>query len=139
MPLLALLLWACSGSAPTSLADCETMKPGPQADECWAKFLPELFRTDPQRASEQVEKQVQDQRVRDFIWLTVTREVDPGSYKYCEKIEESPLAERCRVLVSRPHLHRELSKERGGGGQPPNGPGGSPPPGSPPGGTPSGR
>lgn len=122
------LTLACSGQSWSSLADCEGLSPGPNADECWAAHSAELFRADPANGEKVVEEKVQDQRVRDFIWLTVTREVDPGSFKYCEKIQEAALQERCRVLVSRPHLHRELTGG-GAGGDGPKGAGGGPPPG----------
>jgi hypothetical protein len=77
-------------------------------------MAPQLFREDPKEAPSIIEEQVGDSLVRDFIWLTVTREVDPGSYKYCERIQESALGERCRVLVSRPHLHRALLESAAG-------------------------
>ncbi len=137
---VAMALMACSGGGgATSLADCETMAVGTKSDECWAEHAAELFREDAQKGIETVEQKVQDQRVKDFIWLTVTREVDPGSYKYCDRIQEEALAERCRVLVSRPHLHRELLKggEGGAPGGPPGGPQGGPP-GGPQGGPPQG-
>jgi len=136
--LLALIL-ACSGGSWSSIEDCEGLSKGPKADECWAEYLPDVFRADAERGIELVETKIEDQRVKDFVWLTVTREVDPGSYKYCERIQEEALAERCRVLVSRPHLHRELMKGQKSGGPPGGGPpGGGPPGGGPPGGGPPG-
>ena len=147
---LVLTLWGCGGSGSwSSPADCDALSAGADADECWARFAPDVFREDPARGITVVEEKVTDPRVRDFIWLTVTREVDPSSYKYCDRIQEPALGERCRVLVSRPHLHRELLKERdgdvegapaGAGGGPPPGAGGPPPPGGsappPPSGSP---
>ena len=126
--LAALTLGCSGGSGFSSAADCEGLSMGEQADECWAQHAAEVFRTDPNRGVEIVENNVSDQRVKDFIWLTVTREVDPSSYKYCDRIQEEALAERCRVLVSRPHLHRELLKAGGGedgkAGPPPGAQGG---------------
>jgi hypothetical protein len=128
--------------------DCAALSPGPSADECWAAHAPEVFRTDPAKGEAIVSQQVQDAQIRDFIYLTVTREVDPSSYRYCDKIQESAIEQRCRVLVSRPHLHRELMKgsegaEGAAGGGPPPGAGGGPPPGAggppPPGGGPPPR
>ena len=136
---LALLTLGCGGTENWSTtADCEAPSSGSRQDECWAKVAPSLFRADPEGAERIVATQVGDPRVRDYIWLTVTREVDPGSYKYCDKIEEAALEERCRVLVSRPHLHRELLKGEGGQGGPPGAgpPGGGPPGAGPPGGGP---
>ena len=140
---------ACS-TAPSSAADCQAMGSSSARDECWATHASELFRNSTNRAEAValIEQQVQDSQVRDFIWLSVTREVDPSSFTYCKKIEEQALAERCRVLVSRPHLHRELvgsgGKDKAGPGGPPPGagpggppPGGGPPRGGPPGGEPT--
>lgn len=126
---------ACS-TGPSGPDDCQQMAAGSARDECWATHAPELFRSTSNReeAAALIEQQVGDSQVRDFIWLTITREVDPSSFIFCQKIEEQALAERCRVLVSRPHLHRELV---GGGGQNKAGPGG-PPPGAGPGGPPAG-
>ncbi len=139
----AVVAVGCSGgwSGPE---DCEGLSAGAAADECWAQYAPEVFRTDPGRGEKIVMEKVQDAQIRDFIWLTVTREVDPSSYRYCEKIKESAIEQRCRVLVSRPHLHRELMRgsagEQGnggaGGGPSPGGAQGGPPPGRPPGGGP---
>lgn len=132
----SMVLVGCGGASWSSIDDCEKLSAGAKADECWAEYAPDVFREDPARGIEIVEQKIQDPRVQDFVWLTVTREVDPGSYKYCDRIEEEALAERCRVLVSRPHLHRELIKGQGGG--PPQGgpPGGGPPAGGPPQGGP---
>lgn len=129
------LLVACSTS-PTRASDCQGMSAGTARDECWVAHAPELFReaADPQVAIETIQTQVGDSNARDFIWLIVTREVDPSSYRYCKLIEGQALAERCRVVVSRPHLHRDISG-RGG----PEGAGGGPPPGGAPGGTPAGQ
>ena len=140
-PLLLLNLFAlgCAGGGSwDGPEDCAALSKGANADECWAQHAPALFKTDPARGVAVVESDVSDQRIRDFIWLTVTREVDPSSYKYCDKIQEAALQDRCRVLVSRPHLHRELLKEGGGKGGVPSGgkPGGPPPPGGKPGGPP---
>ncbi len=145
MPTLTLLLaLACSGD--TAHYDdpdqCRAMDAGADRDECWAAVAPQLFREDPVAAQQTIIDQVQDDKVRDFIWLTVTREVDPGSTRWCELIQDPALAERCKVLVSRPHLHRALQEEHGGAaGQPPPGGrrgGGPPPAGPPPAGGPRG-
>lgn len=134
-PVPALLLLACSQGPVsfTSPDQCRTMEAGPARDECWAAMAPELFRQDPTGAEQVVIEQVQDPKVLDFIWLTVTREVDPGSNRWCEKIQDPAIGARCRTLVSRPHLHRALQQERGQqpGGPPQGGPGpqGGPPPG----------
>ncbi|MEC7948460.1 MAG: hypothetical protein VX265_12920 [Myxococcota bacterium] len=129
VPALAALLLACNGTQEWSGPDdCKALSAGTARDECWVRHAPELFRKDANAGVAAINEQVQDQTVKDFIWLTVTREVDPSSYKYCDRIVEPAMAERCRVLVSRPHLHRELLRDRGATG--PAGAQGGPPPGA---------
>ena len=67
------LATACGGAKWSSIDDCEKLSPGAKADECWAEFTPDVFRQDPQRGIELVEQKIQDPRVKDFVWLTVTR------------------------------------------------------------------
>jgi len=124
-------LFGCGGSeVPVSWTgpeDCEARDPGPLTDECWAAVLPDLFLEDRARAEKLVDARIQDVRIRDFVWLTITRDVDPGSYRWCDRIEDKALADRCRVLVSRPHLHRELVRQKGGKVPPHPGSGQRPP------------
>ncbi len=141
------VLLGCFAPSWNTADDCLSERSAAQADECWAAIAPQLFRADRDRGEQLITEHVTDPQVADFIWLTVTREVDPSSYRYCERIIEPALQERCRVLVSRPHLHRELLKASGGG--PSGGPGtpgaprtpgagGGPAPGSRPSGPPPG-
>jgi hypothetical protein len=131
-----LLLWACGGGVPTTVDDCNGLSPG-DADACLGTVLPLLFRQDRAQAEELTASRVHSSLVRDYIWLTVTRDVDPRSYRWCDRIEDGAMAERCRALVSRPHLHRALLGETevesihrvgGKGGPPPQGEQGTPPP-----------
>lgn len=137
--LIVSVLSACGDGDPLEL--CEGKADASARDECYAASLPELFRKDPALGEQLTQEKITDPQLRDFVYLTVTREIDPGSYRWCEKIKEPALAERCRVIVSRPHLHRELLN-LGSGGTPPGGapppagasaPGGAPPPGPLPG------
>lgn len=127
---------AC-GLGATSPEDCPGEPAGEARDNCWLEHATTLFRETDDRSAAiaTIQAQVEDPRVRDFIWLSITREVDPSSFVYCKMIEEQALAERCRVLVSRPHLHRELV---GGGGAGPGGPPAGRGPGAGPGGPPPG-
>ncbi|MBN1335747.1 MAG: hypothetical protein JXB39_07280 [Deltaproteobacteria bacterium] len=137
-------LAACGRSEPPSPEVCQTLPKGVQADECWAAALPILARTDPDRAERYADEHITDNRTRDFLFLQITREVDPSTLRWCNRIEEKVVQERCRVLVRRPHLHRALGVEAGtaASGGSPSGPppGGQPPPatpqGPPPGGPP---
>lgn len=108
MPSLLLsLVVACSTqSQPSSLDACHGMDASPQRDECYADFLPELFLTDPPRAAELVQHGIEDSLVRDFVYLQVTRDLDPAGGRWCERISSTTVAERCRVLARRPHLQR---------------------------------
>ena len=106
------------------------MSPGSEErTSCMEVTIVDAFRADPVRGEQVIEEEVGDQRLRDFMWYIVTKEVNPGSPQYCEKIETAQLAERCRAIVQRPHLHRELLDDGDGaaGGGPPAG-GGAPPP-----------
>lgn len=141
--LLPLLLAACGAVDPKTPEDCAGISDTARRDDCYTVVLPDVFRTDPARGIELTETAVTDPTVRDFIWLTVTRDVDPNTNKYCNRIKDPVLADRCRVLVSRPHLHRDLVDGTGktarspGGGPPPGAPPpGGPPPGGPPPGAP---
>ncbi|MCP4810666.1 MAG: hypothetical protein GY913_18375 [Proteobacteria bacterium] len=139
MSLLTLLLLACQPD-PESwhvAADCESLSDAAVQDECWLKVSVEVAKTD-QAAGEALVDKIQDPLVKDYAWHSLTRDVDPTSYKYCEKIENDKLADRCRVLVSRPHLHPHLIGDGAaddprppGGGKGPAGPDGGkgPPPG----------
>lgn len=108
MRLALLLALGCSPERYTSVDQCEALSSGARQDTCWAEVLPELYRTERDRAERLTRERVSDARVRDYIYLTVTRDVDPSSMRYCDAIEDRALKDRCRVLVSRPHLHREL-------------------------------
>ena len=132
MMLLGLLL-ACTPSDPKVPSDCASVSSQSSKDDCYAKVVPDVFRTDPDQGIAMVEKEIQNQTIRDFVYLKVTREIDPSTPRYCDKIKDTILADRCRVLVSRPHLHRGLTGQGGEGGAPPppGAPPGSPPPGSP--------
>jgi len=132
--LLLLGVAACTPGVPQSPEDCVDIGDVAKRDDCYAQVLPAVFRGDPVKGVSLTESAVTDQTVRDFIWLEVTRDVDPNSNKYCNRIKDPVLADRCRVLVSRPHLHRDLVD---GSGKAPKTPGGGPsgpPPGAPAGG-----
>ncbi len=104
--LLALFMACSTHSQPSSLEDCHGMEVSAARDECYADFLPDLFLTDPPRAAELVEQNIQDVLVRDFVYLQVTRDLDAAGGRWCERISAGPVAERCRVLARRPHLQR---------------------------------
>ena len=87
--------------------DCEQLKQGDIKDDCWSNFLLDVFKEDPARGRRILSEQISNPKVRDFLWLEVTRKIDPTTMTYCKEIKDTILFERCQVLVSRPHLHRE--------------------------------
>lgn len=110
-PVLASLVLAMAGCGvrnPSTLEECGEVGDEGARNECYARFLPERFRQDADEAATMVESLITDVEIRDFVYLTVTRTVDPGTYRWCERIQADAIEARCRVLVSRPHLHREL-------------------------------
>ena len=111
MLLLSIML-ACQNDNWSSAEDCENLPMGSAKDQCWSVHLLEVFREDPQTAGNIAEAQIQDTRIRDFVYLGVTREIDPSTTKWCDKMADAAMKERCEVLVSRPHLQREVLKRK---------------------------
>ena len=104
-------------------ADCQQLDKGIQKDNCWSVHLLEVFSNNPQEGMQIIQNDVSEQKVKDFLWLEMTREVDPTTMTYCKQIQDKSLLDRCRVLVSRPHLHRDtLRKKENAGGVPPRKP-----------------
>jgi len=124
---LCALLAACTGSMPTTEDGCSALSAATERDECLAAIAPTVFAEDPQKG-EQLILKIEDPNIRDFVYLTITRTLDPGNPTWCQRIQEPALKQRCMVLVSRPHLHRELLKESGRELHPP--PPNGPPPGA---------
>ena len=108
LPLTILLSCGPDGSDASS---CSGLAEGPKRDDCWSVHILDAFRKDPVHAEKIVEKEIEDPQIQDFIWLKVTREYNPSTRRYCEKIRDRALAERCTVLVSRPHLHRDTLRK----------------------------
>jgi len=108
--LLMIAMSGCSGPDPSSWTgpeDCRALEDVTWRDECFSRVAVDVFRAD-RTAGEVLVKEVTDPLVRDYIYLAVTREVDPGNARYCRMIERKELRSRCEMLVRRPHLHREL-------------------------------
>jgi len=112
MILAVLALWACAKEAPQRFEDCRSMSSGAKRDTCFVEHAVELFKRDRDLGTSTVVNEVSDSAVRDFIWLMVTRDVDPTSDQWCRRIQSENIAARCRVLVRRPHLHRAIEEER---------------------------
>jgi len=114
MKLWMLALWGCTQKAPERFEDCRSMSAGTARDTCFVTHAVELFHRDKDLGTSTVVHEVSDPAVRDFIWLSVTRDVDPTTDQWCRRIESEAIAERCRVLVRRPHLHRAIEAEQAG-------------------------
>lgn len=76
---------------------------GADRDACLVERLPAVFREDEARG-EALAETIEDGALRDLLWLTLTRDVDPTREAWCARIASPPLGERCRAIVSRPHL-----------------------------------
>ena len=110
-----MLLWillACQSQTWSSAEDCEKLPMGPNKDQCWSVHLMEIFKDDLETGDRIAQAQIQDSRIRDFIYLSVTRELEPSTTKWCDKMTEVAMKERCQVLVSRPHLHRDVLQKK---------------------------
>ena len=88
------------------------MSKGDSRDDCWAEFIVSVFKENEKKGIAIVEKEISDPKIADYIWLKVTREYNPSTRKFCEKIRMSLAKERCLTLVSRPHLHREVLRKK---------------------------
>ncbi len=132
---LIVLSVACAPAEPKSAADCDGVMGESAKNECYAKVAPAEFKADPAAGVAMVEEKITDQAVRDFVYLQVTREVDLSTLKYCERIKDEVLEDRCRVLVSRPHLQRPGTPGQGLGPAGGSAPSGTTVPGSGPGGV----
>ena len=89
------------------MEDCRTLPPSSNRDDCLSEHAVSLFVKDEKNAEIELISMVQDQIILDYIWLKVTREFNPSSQKYCFKIKDKALRDRCATLVRRPHLYRE--------------------------------
>lgn len=103
------LLAACSGGTPTTAEDCAGISSAKEKDACLLAVVPALFKANPEAGIKLVEEQISDPLTRDMAWYEVTKEVDPSSNKYCDRMKDRTLADRCRTVVARPHLHRDLT------------------------------
>lgn len=109
-----ILLTACQGSSEKDWAtqeDCAALSPGDVKDDCYGHFIVDIFKTDSKRGMQIMNEEISNDSVRDFLWLEITRKVDPTTTKFCQLIKTQTLMKRCQTLVSRPHLHRETLRK----------------------------
>ena len=118
MWMIFFVLLCCGGTSWSSAEDCRNLPKGDNKDNCWSVHLVDFFQQDRREGMRIIREDISSSRVQDFLWLEVTREIDPTTIKYCKEIKASAVAERCRVLVSRPHLHRDVLRNKGSGGVP---------------------
>jgi hypothetical protein len=113
MFLFLLVVMGCQNSpeVATSPEECMAMKKSDRRDDCWAQQAVSLFKSDEEKGLKMIESQISDPKIADYIWLTVTREHNPMTQKYCDRIRNGDLKERCLVLVRRPHLHRDILRD----------------------------
>ncbi len=94
--------------------DCAALPAGDVKDDCFGHFIVDIFKSDPKRGMEIMQQEISNDGVRDYLWLEITRKVDPTTTKFCQLIQSQTLMKRCQTLVSRPHLHRDTLRENKG-------------------------
>ena len=102
-------LFACSPQW-SSIDDCLALSRSSQRDDCLSTHAVDLFKRNPQKATQELPNLVLDPVILDYIWLKVTREYNPATQDYCKKIKDNLLKKRCVTLVRRPHLYRDRTK-----------------------------
>jgi hypothetical protein len=102
---------ACTQTTWSTAEECYALSAGALRDDCLSHHAVSLFRSSPQKAEKDISSMVLDPLVLDYIWLTVTREYNPASQRYCQKIKDKTLKDRCITLVRRPHLYKENQKK----------------------------
>ena len=107
--ILLFSLFACTPQW-SSIDDCLALAPSNQGDDCLSTHVVELFKKDPKKAQKELPSLVQDPIILDYLWLKVTREYNPATQDYCQKIKDTLLKNRCITLVRRPHLYRDRAK-----------------------------
>ena len=113
MFLFLVLTLACDNSTvPRSSEDCMGMNKGELRDDCWSNHILSVFEENEKRGTDILNDHISDPQVADYLWLMVTRDYNPSTRKYCDRIMNSALKERCMVLVSRPHLHRDILRRK---------------------------
>ena len=120
--LLTMVCWmvalsGCTGSSAkawTTVEDCSALELGDVKDDCWGHFIVEVYKEDAKRGMEIMQQEISNDGVRDYLWLEITRKVDPTTTKFCQMIQSKTLLKRCQTLVSRPHLHRETLRKKQG-------------------------
>lgn len=100
--------------------ECASLPMGVEKDDCWGNCIIEVFSADSQKGMQIMESEISNPKVRDFLWLEITRKINPTTMTYCKKIADKDLFNRCQTLVSRPHLHRESLRSNEGTSAPVN-------------------
>ena len=106
-----IFLFACRQEKLSSAADCEKLAAGSTRDDCWSLHIVSLMQQNEKKGMEVIQTQIDNSQIRDFIWLKVTREYNPATRKYCQRMQDEVLKKRCISLVSRPHLHRDVLRK----------------------------
>ena len=96
----------------SSAEDCLSLPIGSSKDNCLSRYIVDIFKADPGNGIAVVKNQISEQSIRDFIWLKITREYNPATREYCDLIVDHILQKRCHSLSSRPHLHRDILREK---------------------------
>ena len=125
------LLSGDAGDGPGSMETCLAMDAGDERDKCMEDTIVATFQANEEEGQRIIREEVDNPQLQDFLWYIVTKQYNPKSDQYCREIQTKALSERCRSIVQRPHLHREMgdqSGKAGAGGGPAPGGGGGPQP-----------
>ena len=112
--MMSLLFMACQSTTKkewSTQEDCATLPAGDIKDDCYGHFIVDIFKSDSKRGMVIMQQEISNDSVRDYLWLEITRKVDPTTTKFCQLIQSQTLLKRCQTLVSRPHLHRETLRQ----------------------------
>ena len=103
--LILVTLIGCQLSS-NSPVDCYGLERGSEKNDCWSKQIMEVFSQDSEKALQIIQEEISDQQVKDFLLLEITKNADAPLIEYCQQIQGKALQDRCRILISRPHLKR---------------------------------
>ena len=106
MVLFLIFIAGCGGDSISTMDDCVGLAKSPQADACFTEFAVELVKRDGSKGEKVISDGVENPKVLDYIWLTLSKELELSNYRYCDMIVESAMEDRCRTIVGRPHLRQ---------------------------------
>ena len=77
--------------------DCASLPIGNVKDDCYGHFIVDIFKSDPKSGMKIMQQEISNDDVRDYLWLEVTRKVDPTTTKFCQLIKSQTLLSVVRL------------------------------------------